>query len=529
MADGSPRRRIAVYDGHWATAGGGEAYAAGVADALSRRHDVTLLAHDDVDTTWLGERLTADLSRTHVEVIDPTAPLESATADFDLLVNLSYRDHGRNGARHGIYVVHFPDRPGDDMARWQRRFLSFGAPLRRRREPVAVVRGFHRPDVIRWQSVRWTNGKGVLRVQGRPGRTEVLTLWLGRYVPGGKTRHVAVVVDGERVAEAELAPPRSKVEVLEPLRIQVPVPGRGDGSLVEIHSESSIAHDEIGNGDRRRLGVPVVGITSGASWTDALTGRASLLLAEPPGTGWLDTYDLLVANSAFTQRWIERWWQRGSTVLEPPVRLRHPGAKDPVILSVGRFFAPGRGHAKKQLEMVQAFSALGRTGLADGWELHLVGGCDAVDRPYVEEVRAAARGLPVVLHVDASGGELDALYRRASIYWHATGLGEDLDADPVRAEHFGITTVEAMSAGAVPVVMAAGGQVDIVRHGVDGLVFTDADGLVAATSRLVTDAELRDELSATAVDRARRYGFDPFAERLLAMVDGLLGASGDAT
>ena len=518
MTEGSGRR-IAVFDAYWSTAGGGEAYAAGVADVLSRSNAVTLLAHEPVDTEWLAERLGADLSRVAVEVIDPTAPLERSSAGFDLLVNLSYRDHGRNGARHGIYVVHFPDEPGADMTAWQRRLTAVGSRLPRPRAAFEVLRGFHQPDVIRWQEVRWTDGRGVLRVEPEAGRTEVLTLWFGRYVPAGRTRHIGVVVDGERLARVELGAPRSKFEVLEPLRVQVPVTARPGGVVVELHSESSVAHDDLGNGDRRRLGVPLVGVTLGSSWSNAIVGRASLLFAETPGTAWLDSYDLVVANSAFTQRWIERWWHRSSTVLEPPVRLRSPGPKGRMILSVGRFFAPGRGHAKKQLELVQAFASFVRTGHAAGWELHLVGGCDPIDQAYLDEVRDAAIGLPVEFHVDASGAELDALYRRAAIYWHATGMGEDIEADPVRAEHFGITTAEAMSAGAVPVVMAAGGQTDIVRAGIDGFVFRDLDGLVSATVDLVLDPALCRRLSDSAVVRAERYGFDQFARRLLALVE----------
>ena len=520
MADASVRRRIAVFDAYWATAGGGEAYAAGVAEALSRDHDVTILAHEPVDTAWLGERLSADLSRVAVTVIDPTEPLEAASEGYDLLINLAYRDHGRNGAARGIYVVHFPDLPGGELAGWQRGLVSIGRRLRGR-APVVVERGFHRPDVIRWQEARWTDGRGVLRVDVAPGATEVLTIWLGRYVPGRQVRHVAVTVDGTGAASATLAPARSRREALEPLRIEVPVTGRVGGSVIEIHSESTIAHDEIGNGDRRRLGVPVVAVTIGSSWRNALLGRVSLLGAEPPGTAWLDGYDLVVANSAFTRRWIERWWKRPSTVLEPPVRLREPAAKEPVILSVGRFFAPGRGHAKKQLEMVEAFAALRATGLADDWSLHLVGGCDPADADYLSAVRRAAQGQPVEVHVDATGETLDGLYRRASIYWHATGLGEDTDADPVRAEHFGITTVEAMSAGAVPVVMDAGGQPDIVRDGIDGMVFADAAGLVAATARLIGDDELLAALSSSARERAERYGFDHFGARLSTMVADL--------
>ncbi len=58
-----------------------------------------------------------------------------------------------------------------------------------------------------------------------------------------------------------------------------------------------------------------------------------------------------------------------------------------------------------------------------------------------------------MFHVDAPGAELADLYARASIFWHAAGLGEDAEDDPNRMEHFGISIVEAMSAGAVPVVL----------------------------------------------------------------------------
>jgi hypothetical protein len=514
---------VAVFDAFWGTAGGGEAYAAGVAEALSRHHDVTLLANEPVDTAWLGERLAADLSGVTVTVVDPTVPLVASSAGYDLLVNLSYRDHGENGATRGIYVVHFPDRPGADRVGWQRAVNALGRPLRRRPSAVEPVRGFHRPDVVRWQEVRWTDGHGVLKVRPPVGPGDVLELWFGRFVPGGAERRIRVTVDGATAAEAILAPPRSRLEVVEPLRVVVDVPPGPDEVLVGIESESAVAHDVIGNGDRRRLGVPLVAATTRRGPARFLGARASLLTAEPPTTGWLDSYDLVVANSPFTRRWIDRWWRRPSVVLEPPVRLRSPGPKDDVILSVGRFFAPGRGHAKKQLEMVQAFATLCRAGVADGWSLHLVGGCDTADRDYLASVRAAARDLPVELHVDATGDELDGLYRRAAVYWHATGLGEDVDADPVRAEHFGITTVEAMSAGAVPVVMAAGGQPDIVRDGVDGFVFHDLDGLVARTAELLGDPVRRGELSAAAVARARPYGFDRFSARLSTVVAGLIG------
>ncbi len=520
----SDRRKVVVYDRYWSTGGGGEKYAAGLGDVLSREHDVTLLSHEPLDLDWLGERLALDLSRVGVAVVAETEPLHEVTAGFDLFLNASYRSHGRNGARNGVYVVHFPDRPEGELCAWQRRargVLSGGAA-----PAVTVVRGFHEPDVIRWQEVRWTDGEGVLSVALAPGRQAILRLHLGRFLPDGKPRAVDVLVDGRVVARADLRPPRSRIEVLKPLTIEVPLEARAGGVLVAVRSPTSVADDALGNGDHRRLGVPVVGASVQDGLRSAGSRWASIVLADRRALGWLDSYGTVVSNSEFTRGWVGRWWGRDSTVLYPPVTLRKPsGPTSPVILAVGRFIAPGRGHAKQQHELVEAFRRLHASGLAEGWELHLAGGCSEDDRPYLDEVRAAAGDLPVRFHIDLSGAELDDLYRHASIFWHATGLGADVEADPVRAEHFGITTAEAMSAGVIPVVHASGGQPEIVEQGISGFTFTTIDELVAATARLVGDPDLRERMRARAVARSAQFGMPVFTERLAALVQPLLGAS----
>ena len=75
-----------------------------------------------------------------------------------------------------------------------------------------------------------------------------------------------------------------------------------------------------------------------------------------------------------------------------------------------------------------------------------------------------------------------------------------------------------MSAGAVPVVLARGGQPEIVRDGIDGLHFTDEAGLIDATDRLANDNDMRRRLSASATRRAREFDVDVFAERLTDIV-----------
>ena len=43
-------QKVAVYNRHWSTGGGGEKFAAGIAAALAAEHDVMLIAHEAVDT-----------------------------------------------------------------------------------------------------------------------------------------------------------------------------------------------------------------------------------------------------------------------------------------------------------------------------------------------------------------------------------------------------------------------------------------------------------------------------------------------
>jgi glycosyltransferase involved in cell wall biosynthesis len=106
------------------------------------------------------------------------------------------------------------------------------------------------------------------------------------------------------------------------------------------------------------------------------------------------------------------------------------------------------------------------------------------------------------------------LYQAAAVYWHATGYGSDVQQQPAKQEHFGISTVEAMSAGAVPVVYSSGGQQEIVTDGVDGFLWNDVERLMSMTRELATNQVLRGDLSDRAVDTSRQFGRRSFATRI---------------
>jgi glycosyltransferase involved in cell wall biosynthesis len=252
-----------------------------------------------------------------------------------------------------------------------------------------------------------------------------------------------------------------------------------------------------------------------------LVGQLTAL--PPTDQPFLDSYQMVAANSAFTRDWIRRLWNRDSEILHPPVLPQPRVAKTPIILGVGRFFDPADGHNKRQLELVAAFARLRDPAsphryVARGWALHLVGGCEARGAGYLADVEAAAAGLPVHLHVNASGAQLRDLYSRAAIFWHATGLGEDEETHPERFEHFGITTVEAMSAGAVPVVIAKAGQLELFIDGLAGYHWRTLDELVERTGELMVDPVRRAFMADRAVEAAARFGPEAFGTRLEALV-----------
>jgi glycosyltransferase involved in cell wall biosynthesis len=536
------RLRVGVYNRFWPTAGGGERFAGGIAEALARHHDVDLIGHDDLDPAVVSERLQLDLTAVGTRIVDrsPTA-VERASAAYDLFVNASYGSLDRCAARWGLYVVHFPVAPPFPPSRWRPKALGALERLARATgvdlAPARWRRGAYAPERLGALTRRWTDGAAELELDpataGRLLSVVVVRPPDGPPVPleltVGTGTATATGTGAGTVGRGAIRPRRHRWWPFQ--QVTAVVPTRPDGAVpAPVLTLASPTHRPDGPAsDRRDLGVSVVAVTVGGRWARLLQALHQPLGSPGIDLGFLDSYGLVASNSAFTARWVERRWGRAGVVLPPPVTAYEPGAKGPLVLHVGRFFPPGAGHSKRQAELVEAFRRLLAGSGAEGWELHLVGGCDDAGQAYLDEVCALAAGLPVTVHANAPAATLRDLLARASIYWHATGLGEDPDEHPERFEHFGISTVEAMSAGAVPVAIAAAGQLEVFDDGVEGHHFKDLDGLVAATAALVADPDRRAVMSARARNRAVSYGRAAFAERLDALVEGLTSAGSPPT
>ncbi len=258
-----------------------------------------------------------------------------------------------------------------------------------------------------------------------------------------------------------------------------------DGSLFYSSAKKSVLH----------IQTPLKNISKNSFW-----GRKKLA-----------SWDLIIYNSKFTQKNSEAEWKIPSQVVYPPVDVGiiKPLNKKKYILSVGRFF--GFLREKKHEVMIEAFKQLYSDKKARGWSLHLVGSAGEGDRPYLEELAKMIGDVPVFLHPNLPFGELVKFYGRSSIYWHAMGYEE---TDPTKMEHFGITTVEAMAGGGVPIVIKKGGQLEIIEEGVSGLFWEDIDQLNKETLNLIKNNKKMQSLSEGAVIRSAQFSKKIFEQKI---------------
>ena len=259
-------------------------------------------------------------------------------------------------------------------------------------------------------------------------------------------------------------------------------------------------------------------------------GLTKRLKAKVKNVIFKKSYNDFVIISKYSKNWFDRYWGKGlpTSILYSPIFEEktiegryEEREKRNIILSVGRFFISG--HNKKQLEMVKMF--VENEGKLNEYEYHLVGAVSNYpeDISYLNEIKEiAAKSNRVYIHENCSFSELMYLYRKAKVFWHATGLNEDEEYAPEKMEHFGITTVEAMSYGAVPVVINKGGQKETVDNGKSGYLWDSEEECIAYTQKVICDNELRKRMAERSVIKAKKFSVEAFnakCKRILEKVE----------
>ncbi len=244
----------------------------------------------------------------------------------------------------------------------------------------------------------------------------------------------------------------------------------------------------------------------------------------PKSYFYADRYTNVVYNSRYTAEWIEKKWKlTPHHHIYPPVDMESGEAEYPKkkqILSVARFEPEG---TKRQLEMIEAFLRLSLEWpeIVRGWRFILAGGSHPNNRylTRLEEMVVKNPAQNIELKINLPVSELKSLYRDSTLFWHLCGVKHE---DPGEVEHFGMTTVEAMQNGLVPLVYDGGGLREIVDHGENGFRVRSGAELLEFTMRLLDDPEIIRQMSRAAREKSQLFTRARFEARVKDLFEKIL-------
>ena len=188
----------------------------------------------------------------------------------------------------------------------------------------------------------------------------------------------------------------------------------------------------------------------------------------------------------------------------------------------------GRIHPEKGLDLLVDALALLTSQNLPSWRALFCGPVEVVQGGsgpayrYTLSIRLASALTPdrfTFSPPEFNEAALAARYREIDVFCYPSLAAQ--------GETFGVAVVEAMAAGAVPVVSDLACFRDFVRPGINGESFdhTRADSLgrlAGILARLITDSRHRHTLASQAVIDAKTYDFPVYAERLLQDFSGLV-------
>ncbi len=204
--------------------------------------------------------------------------------------------------------------------------------------------------------------------------------------------------------------------------------------------------------------------------------------------------DRLLAVSDFTREFIREKWGRDATTLYPPCPIdtyddlcNRP--KENLVITVGRI-----GPEKRMELFLDIARGMPRVDFA------IIGSVSPDKKSYFDTLRKNAPSN--VSFVIAPLRKVKDILGKAKAYVHCA-----------LNEHFGITIVESMAAGCVPVVHNSGGAREIVANNV-GYKWDTVGQASMQIANLMEDDSLRREFSKAAAARSKGFGPEAFESGL---------------
>jgi glycosyltransferase involved in cell wall biosynthesis len=219
----------------------------------------------------------------------------------------------------------------------------------------------------------------------------------------------------------------------------------------------------------------------------------------------------VLTNSEYSSKAIYKTFKIDSTVLSPPVDVdlfrkavlfSSMNKRDDTILVISRF------HPSKKVEnAIRLAELLKQKGI--GRSMKIVGNLSPHMFGYYSYLRQMVQDLDlsdyVTFHVNVSFNKLLSLMSKSKVYFH-----------PLPGEPFGISTVEAMSAGLIPVVPDLGGHTEFVPLRYQFCTFLEAMKSVA----VAMDASFSERIRIS--DSVKRFSTSNYIRRFQQIVKKLL-------
>ena len=190
------------------------------------------------------------------------------------------------------------------------------------------------------------------------------------------------------------------------------------------------------------------------------------------------------------------------------------------IALLGRIFE-GRQN-KGHLLALQKFKELSNfSDFPVTTELFIAGQIQPGHEKYAEflQLYAKKHEIRVKFVFSADSTEIKRVLKEAKVFWHLTGIDTLETDDPASTEHFGISIVEAMTEGCIPIATNRGGPIDIITNNTNGFLANTLNDYVSFTRLIfeMSDDDIQ-HMKSNAINKAETFSNLAFAKRVSFLV-----------
>jgi glycosyltransferase involved in cell wall biosynthesis len=208
-------------------------------------------------------------------------------------------------------------------------------------------------------------------------------------------------------------------------------------------------------------------------------------------------------NSNYGKKWLKKLWDVEAKVINPPIEIpsKTYSKKNNWIISTGRI-TPDKNYDFVIDIFKEAYK--NNKSLAD-YKLLICGKSFDVD--YLTRLRTLAKGYPIEFRLDLPNKKMIEVYSKSKIFIQAKGLSVNEEKYPALLEHFGMTPLEAMSYGCVPLVLNKGGYMETVET-TTGFKFNNRQEALNYLITLINDEKLRNKMASAGIKKVKKFSLN---------------------